>query len=119
MIADCLEISVYNFLILVIWFNTNAFVEYCYILNIEKLTKAEEFTNFNIDNNISLHYTGFLQLNYDNFFTRLISCPICLCFWLNIFYLLKHQDLLTVASSFCLSLFLFYGFSLIYKKTNA
>ena len=24
MIADCLEISVYNFLILVIWFNTNA-----------------------------------------------------------------------------------------------
>ena len=92
MIADCLEISVYNFLILVIWFNTNAFVEYCYILNIEKLTKAEEFTNFNIDNNISLHYTGFLQLNYDNFFTRLISCPICLCFWLNIFYLLNSTN---------------------------
>jgi len=119
MITDYLEISVYNFLILVIWFNTNAFVEYCYILNVEKFTKAEEFTNFNIDNNISLHYTGFLQLNYDNFFTRLISCPICLCFWLNIFYLLKHQNLLTFASSFCLSLFLFYGFSLIYKKTNA
>ena len=85
MIADCLEISVYNFLILVIWFNTNAFVEYRYILNIEKLTKPKSLQTSILTTIFSALY-GFLQLNYDNFFTRLISCPICLCFWLNIFY---------------------------------
>ena len=119
MIEEVVQISFLSFLTLAVWFNTNAFVEYSYVFRFDKLIKAQEYLDFNIDNQTSLHYTHFLKLNYDNFFTRLISCPICLCIWLNLFSLFFNKNFIVFLYSSTLSLFLFYIFSLIYKRTNA
>lgn len=119
MIQEVTEISFLIFLILIVWFNTNAFIEYTYVFNLQKLVKAQEYLDFNIDNQTSLHYTHFLRLNYDNFLIRLITCPICLGVWLNLFSLFFNKNFIVFIYSSSLSLFLFYIFSLIYKKTNA
>lgn len=75
--------SFYNAFWLFIWFNTEAFIEYCkYIPKIKDLLKLKEFKDYQFKGGI-LNYPIYLQVNYNNFFTRLISCPYCLLFWIN------------------------------------
>lgn len=74
----------YNVFWLFIWFNTEAFIEYGkYMPKIKDLLRIEEFKNYQFKGGI-LNYPTYLQVNYNNFFTRLISCPYCLLFWINL-----------------------------------
>lgn len=75
----------YTFLIttiLIIWFNTDAFIEYSRILRIPGV-KVKEYLIAK-DRDCTLSYHTFLLLNYNNFFTRLITCPVCTSVWLSI-----------------------------------
>ena len=64
--------------ILVIWNDTNAFVEYARVLlgvNFEDYKKHEES---------GLLYVDYLELIYsNNFLVKLVCCPICLAVWLS------------------------------------
>jgi hypothetical protein len=68
--------------ILIIWFNTEAFVEYSRLLHLP-LVKVKEYL-FAKKRDCTLSYHTFLLINYNNFFTRLITCPICTSVWLSI-----------------------------------
>lgn len=68
--------------ILIIWFNTDAFVEYARLLHFP-FAKIKEYLKAK-DRDCTLTYHTFLLFNYNNFFTRLITCPICTCVWLSI-----------------------------------
>ena len=78
-------------LILLIWFETEALLEYAKVFRLNKLFKINEYEkclNENLEDDVS--YPDFLASEYNNFFTRLISCPICLGFWVTLcvaFYL--------------------------------
>lgn len=78
-------------LILLVWFETDAFLEYMKIFYLNKLFKINEYekrVNENLEEDIT--YPDFLASDYNNFFTRLMSCPICLGFWVSLsvsFYL--------------------------------
>jgi len=107
---------------LYIWFNTNAFVEYLNIIDkslgkftkernetLEKYYKQKELSP-------SITYPEFLAVEYNNFFTELISCPICLGVWINIVPLLfMETSIMHYFPSLVLSFYLY--FSLI-KLTN-
>ena len=67
--------------VLIIWFNTDAFVEYFNVLRIPGV-KVKEYLAAK-DRDCILTYHTFLLLNYNNFFTRLITCPICTTVWLS------------------------------------
>jgi len=68
--------------ILIIWFNTEAFVEYSRLFNLP-LVKVKEYLIAK-ERDCTLSYHTYLLLNYNNFFIRLITCPICTSFWLSI-----------------------------------
>jgi len=67
---------------LTIWFKTNVIVEYGFFLPfISKY--INEYKNASRIQNQGM-FINFLVLNYDNFFIRLISCPLCITFWLSL-----------------------------------
>ena len=73
-------------LILLVWFETDALLEYAKVFGLNKLFKITEYENL-VNENLEedLSYPDFLVSEYNNFFTRLLSCPICLGFWVTLF----------------------------------
>lgn len=51
-----------------------------------KLFKRKEFKEFNESELLGLTYPEFLAEKYPGFLTKLLSCPICLCFWLTLIF---------------------------------
>ena len=71
-------------IILLIWFDTDAFVEYAKLFRLDFfffLSDFEEQQNVNPE----LTYPDYLVIYHQSFFTRLLSCPKCISFWLTLF----------------------------------
>jgi hypothetical protein len=79
--------------ILIIWFKTEAFLEYASLFKIEKLFKINQFKEYK-KINISIDYITYLSLKHKNFFTKLISCPYCIGFWIVLFSCLLFNNIL-------------------------
>jgi hypothetical protein len=74
----------YGFLLLV-WFRTNALVEYMNLLNLNKFSKIKEYNELHA-NGYEGNFLDFLYEYYkDMFLVRLVACPICVSFWLGVF----------------------------------
>ena len=71
-------------LCLIIWCRTEAFVEYCNLFGVNEPFRIKEYTQVKGDDP-SINYPGFLLGFYNNFFTRLLACPICMAVWLGAF----------------------------------
>jgi hypothetical protein len=70
-------------LILLIWFRTDAWIEYCKIFNVNYICKYKEYEEQKKED-LSLSYHKFLLRNYYHlFFIRLITCPICFSVWVS------------------------------------
>jgi len=65
-------------LALIIWFKTSAFVEYMRLFRLGQFFKVNEYHELSNE----LSYIDFLKEYYNNFITRLLSCPICTSVWL-------------------------------------
>jgi hypothetical protein len=79
---DAFLISFLNTLILLVWFQTNAFAEY--FKNFFIIKKIIRSYNSSLKADLKTSFVNFLSLNYDCFFVRLITCPFCLNFWISI-----------------------------------
>ena len=96
-------------IILVVFFDTDAFIEYCKLSRqLTKLFKIDDFQE-KYTSNFELTYHIYLRQYHSNFFTKLITCPICLNTWISIISAIIIGNVLT---SFCFimffSLFLYY-----------
>lgn len=69
-------------LVLLVWFETDAFNEYCKLFKLTNFFHLDEF-NTTLKDGSTLSYPDFLREFHDSFFTRLISCPICSSVWLS------------------------------------
>ncbi len=70
-------------ILLLIWFNTEAFIEYAQVFKITDCFKIDEFIKVRQETqDPSLTYLTFIAEHYDCFLVRLITCPICLSIWL-------------------------------------
>lgn len=98
--------------ILIVWFETNALVEYLKLWGFKKYFKIEEFENSMISS-----YPSYLIITYPNFFTKLLNCPICVGFWLNIGCIVLVPKFGLFFINFYLSLLLYYIFISFNKKT--
>lgn len=80
--------------ILFIWFESDVIVTFINLFKLNKKFYIEEYKKEKLEIAENLHYLDFLHIRKSNFFTKLISCPICLCFWLTLFQsLLKYENL--------------------------
>ena len=75
--------------IILFWLKTEAVLEYAKLFGLSSVFKVEDFQQREIS---ELSYPQFLLVNYDNFITRLVNCPICLGFWLNVILCVHHED---------------------------
>jgi len=104
---DILTSSFLLAFILIIWFKTEAIVEYSSIF-CPKLFKTNEYKEWR-KSNVEDDYIGFLLANYySNFFIRLISCPFCLGAWLSVFFSLFSSNLLFFAPIYIFGLIFFF-----------
>jgi hypothetical protein len=67
-------------LILILWFNTEVFVEYCNLLRLP-FFKTKQYIEAK-KQDCSLSYHTYLLSRHNCFFVRLITCPICFNFWM-------------------------------------
>lgn len=67
--------------ILIVWFQTDVFVEYARLFRLTRFFCLKEYLT--IATEAPMSYMEFLQEYHSNFFTRLITCPICLSVWLS------------------------------------
>jgi hypothetical protein len=96
--------------ILIVWFNTEAFIEYIQLFRIP-LFKIKEY-NIEKEKDCTIDYHLYLKLHHNNFFTRLITCPICTSFWLSLVgSILFSINLLNFGIIFICSLLLYFLFN--------
>ena len=67
-------------LILVIWFRTDAFLEYTRLFHLNFLSHYKDY-DAKLKEDIMLTYIQYLRQYHNCFFTRLITCPICHSVW--------------------------------------
>jgi len=89
-------------LIMIVWFKTDAFVEYFSYLKSVKEYKNKKMEDF------ELTFHTFLLKNHNGFIIRLITCPICLAIWLNIPILWIYLNIGTYAICTLITLILYY-----------
>jgi hypothetical protein len=108
--------SFFNVFCLFVWFNTEAFIEYCkYIPFLKKSLKIQDYYEYQRKGG-NLKYPIYLQVNYNNFFNRMISCIYCLLFWINMGTLLFINDYIIFFVNYVFSLVIYYIMLIIIKK---
>jgi len=93
--------------VLIVWFKTDAFVEYCKVLNLK-------FLLFNY-NSLELTFPQYLYTQRNVlfkhpitiFFIKIITCPFCLSFWLCLFASVVITNPLATFPLYICSLFLY------------
>lgn len=71
--------------IMIIWFESDIVTTVANLTKTRKLFKIDEFTKYKIDIDVMSTYPNFLYSVYPGYLTKLLSCPICLCFWTTLF----------------------------------
>lgn len=66
-----------------IWLKTNAFYDYTKII-LKKTKIFDNYENFKNNKQVSINYSDYLIMKKSGFFIRLITCPICVSFWLSV-----------------------------------
>lgn len=66
---------------LLIWFHTETVVSYAQFFGLRKLFKINDFVE-NRTNDFTIEYPQWLYKKYPGFFTKLLSCPWCIGFWI-------------------------------------
>jgi hypothetical protein len=70
---------------LLIWFRTEAFVEYCRLFKLKCICYYEDYDNKKKED-ARLTYLNYLLKYHNNFFTRLYTCPICVSVWVSLLF---------------------------------
>lgn len=80
-------------LILLIWFRTDAWLEYCKIFKMNFISFYKDY-DIKYKEDVSLRYLHYLRMYHNCFFIRLITCPICLAVWIGLFISLATSIIL-------------------------
>lgn len=133
-IIDNLYLAFLVSFLLFVWNETDFFVEYCKLFGLwglfnigryedykEHGDDSEESLGFGSSvpiESLDISYLDYLLLKHDSFFVRLITCPICLGFWLNIFTLFALKNFESFVINIWLSLFLYFIIKIAMKKSD-
>lgn len=93
-------------LVLLIWLRTEALVEYGRIFRFSKLLKIDDYDKKKLED-FELDYILYLRQHHNNFFIRLITCPICIICWLTVPSIVVY-DFPSYSVNVLITLFLYY-----------
>jgi hypothetical protein len=92
--------------VLIIWFHTEAFLEYCKIFKLAFLFRINNFYEYK-KVNPAISYIDFLSIKNPNFFSKLFSCPFCLSFWASLISCIFYKNILLLPSIYIGSIILY------------
>tara|TARA_B100000959_G_C14928811_1_gene602686 strand:- start:846 stop:1196 length:351 start_codon:yes stop_codon:yes gene_type:complete len=78
-------------LVLLIWFLSEAFIEYATAIGGEKFFKISDYKEKQKER-ATLDYHSYLLESHSSFFIRLITCPLCFSFWVSLTTTLLATD---------------------------
>jgi len=67
--------------ILVVWFESDIIQTIANLTKTRSLLKINEYHKYKLEVDVMSNYPNFLYEQYPGYLTKLLSCPICLCFW--------------------------------------
>ncbi len=70
---------------MIVWFESDIVQTIANIFNLKNVLKIEDFTEHKNNVDLMCTYPEFLYSRYPGYITKLLSCPICLCFWSTLF----------------------------------
>ena len=70
-------------LILLFFFRTDAYLEYCRLFHLDCISFYKDYDEKKYED-ATITYIQYLRREHNCFFVRLITCPICLAVWLAI-----------------------------------
>jgi len=74
-------------LILLVWFKSDAIVEWGSLLGFSKFLMLDEFHKMKMEEAyLFINYPTFLKIKYNNFIVNLLACPLCMSVWLSLFF---------------------------------
>jgi len=71
--------------VMIVWFESDIVQTIAKIFNLKSILKIEEFNEYKNNVDLMSTYPEFLYNRYPGYITKLLSCPICLCFWSTLF----------------------------------
>ena len=104
-----METIAYPFLVSIVLFyiyETDFFVEYIKLFRLGKLFNIKEYEEHLVHGSED-SYWEWLAFEKQTFLRKLISCPYCLGFWLNVLVYFLYKDLGLLIMNLWFSLFLF------------
>ena len=113
-----MELLAYPFLVSVILFymyETDVFVEYVKLFRLNKLFKIKEYEDHQEHSPLD-SYWDWVIWDKKTFLRKLLSCPYCFGFWLNVGVAYIHKDLGLFVINLWSSLFLFLLLKFISKR---
>lgn len=102
--------SFYTVFALILWFEGDVTNFISKALRNPLWLKRNEYEEYQLNEDLTASYPEFLYNKYPSFLTKLLSCPICLTFWLTLFHsilIFKFNFILILPVSYCMSLYLY------------
>ena len=98
-----------NLFFLIIWFKTDAFLEYMKLMRVHRWFFIDDFENKKSED-FELTYHLYLRQYRNCFLSRLVTCPICLTTWMFI-VLIVFDTFSNFSLNVIVTLSLYYLFS--------
>lgn len=115
-LIDIFKYSFVHTFLCIVLYETNVIFEYFkYSKLLSKIFKLNDYIKYKELTNSGDLYFQYLGMIYNNFFIKLVTCPLCLGFWVNLIISYVIGDLTSFFALYCLSV-MFYGvYKLIWK----
>lgn len=117
---DLIKYSSIYTLFCIIFFNTNVLYEYLryfkFLNLIFKFDDYEKYKNIKKDDVLYIEYIGSF---YNNFFVRMITCPLCIGFWFNLILGFIIKDLYIIFALYVISIIMYGLFNLIFYGSKS
>lgn len=96
---------------LIVWFQTDAFVEYCKVFGLKKFLLGYENTELSFPQHLYSIRNVLCKNKFSLFYIKLITCPVCLSFWLCLIAGTIIQNFLVIPLLYVTSLFIYLIFN--------
>ena len=114
---DYLVFSFLNATLLFFMYDTEAFVEYVKLFRLNKLFEIERYEKY-LDTYGEGDYWDYLAFEKKTFLRKLLSCPFCVGFWMNVICFAFHKESVTLIVSLWLTLFLYLVLKFLLKRSS-
>lgn len=107
----------FSIMTMFLWFDTNVFYEYgSKIPFLKRIFHAYDRNKSHYDN---CRYSEFLMIYYNNFVSKLLSCPYCFGFWSILLFTFAFSSPEFIAINYLLSIMSYFAYSFALEKMNA